>query len=85
MVVYRSKDDPYRDIMSIYMWGDLPSVRRACRFYNLSPYCTNNVNPVISEEVEEEMNQKKIIKQQSLYCLTIRRATKENPILVTFD
>ena len=85
MVIYRSKHDPYRDVMNIYMWGDLPSVRRACRFYNLSPYCTNNVNPVISEEVEEEMNQKKIIKQQSLYCLTIRRATKENPILVTFD
>lgn len=85
MVTYKNAEDPYRDVMSIYMWGDLPSVRRACRLYNLSCYCKDNVNPVISEEVEEEMNQNKIIKQQVIYKLIIRRSTEENPILVTFD
>ena len=85
MVTYRNSDEPYHDVMSIYMWGDLPSVRRACRLYNLSVYCKDNVNPVISEEVEEEMNQNKIIKQQVIYKLKIKRATKEDPILVTFD
>ena len=34
---------------------------------------------------EEEMNQNKIIKQQYLYKLTIKTATKENPIIVSFD
>jgi|TARA_R100000479_G_scaffold166949_1_gene107050 hypothetical protein len=85
MTTYKNAEDPYHDVMSIYMWGDLPSVRRACRLYNLSVYCKNNVNPVITEEVEEELNQNKIIKQQVIYKLIIKRATKENPILVSFD
>lgn len=82
---YSNIEDPYNDIMSIYMWGDLPSVRRACRMYNNSIFCKNHINPVITEEVEEELNNNKFIKQQIMYRLTIRRATEENPILVTFD
>tara|TARA_R100000805_G_C3601633_1_gene102282 strand:- start:483 stop:1022 length:540 start_codon:yes stop_codon:yes gene_type:complete len=85
MVTYKNAEDPYKDIMSIYMWGDLPSVRRACRLYNLSAYCQNNVNPIITEDVEEELNNNKIIKQQIIYKLSIRRATKEKPIIVVFD
>ena len=85
MSTYCNQNDPYNDIMSIYMWGDLPSVRRACRLYNLCSYCKDNVNPIITEEVEEEMNQNKIIKQQYIYKLQIRRATKENPVIVSFD
>jgi len=85
MSTYCNQNDPYNDIMSIYMWGDLPSVRRACRLYNLSTYCKDHINPIITEEVEEEMNQNKIIKQQYIYKLLIRRATKENPVIVSFD
>jgi len=82
---YMNQIDPYNDIMDIHMWGDLPSVRRACRFYNYSPNASNHVNPIITEEVEEELNNNKIIKQQIIYKLTIKRATKENPIMVSFD
>jgi len=82
---YTNSDDPYNDIMSIYMWGDLPSVRRACRMYNNCLYCKNHVNPIITKEVEEELNNNKIIKQQIIYKLKIRRSTKENPIMVCFD
>jgi hypothetical protein len=82
---YMNTTDPYNDIMSIYMWGDLPSVRRACRFYNLSPNSIGYVNPIITREVEEEINNNKIIKQQIIYSLKIRKATKENPVVVTFD
>jgi len=82
---YMNSEDPYNDIMSIYMWGDLPSVRRACRLYNHSTYCKNHINPVISSEVEEELNNNKFIKQQIMYQLTIKRATKENPIIINFD
>ena len=85
METYKDACDPYDDIMKIYMWGDLPSVRRACRFYNLSLYCKDHINPIITEEVEEEMNQNKIIKQQYMYKLVIRFATKEHPIIVSFD
>ena len=85
MDVYKDAIDPYNDIMSIYMWGDLPSVRRACRFYNLSVHSKGHINPIITEEVEQELNQNKIIKQQHIYKLEIRFATKENPIIVSFD
>ncbi len=85
MVTYKNAKDPYDDIMNIYMWGDLPSVRRACRLYNLSAYCKDNVNPIITDEVEEELNNNKIIKQQIIYKLIIRRATEDDPIMVNFD
>jgi len=85
MNTYKKISDPYDDIMRIYMWGDLSSVRRACRLYNYSIYCKDHVNPIISEEVEEELNQNKIIKQQIIYKLIIKRSTKENPITVRFD
>ena len=82
---YTNSDDPYNDIMSIYMWGDLPSVRRACRMYNNSQHSKNHVNPVISAEVEEELQNNKLIKQQVMYKLTIKRATEEEPIILDFD
>tara|TARA_Y100001938_G_scaffold108860_1_gene148780 strand:- start:47 stop:586 length:540 start_codon:yes stop_codon:yes gene_type:complete len=81
---YMNNIDPYNDIISIYMWGDLPSVRRACKFYNYSPLCENHVNPIITREVEDELNQNKIIKRQVLYSLKIKRAEKGKPFLVTF-
>jgi len=82
---YNNCNDPYDDIMDIYMWGDLPSVRRACRFYNSSPNKINHINPIITQEVEDEINNNKIIKQQTIYKLMIRRSTEENPIMVCFD
>jgi len=82
---YTNSDDPYNDIMSIYMWGDLPSVRRACRMYNNCLYCKNHVNPIITTEVEEELQNHKFIKQEIMYKLHIRKATVDNPILITFD
>ena len=82
---YTNHDDPYHDIMEIYMWGDLPSVRRACRMYNNSLYCKYHINPVITEEVAEELSKNKFIKEQVIYKLQIRRSSPEDPILVVFD
>tara|TARA_R110000803_G_scaffold102513_1_gene170600 strand:- start:293 stop:829 length:537 start_codon:yes stop_codon:yes gene_type:complete len=83
--LYKTKDEPYEDIMFIHLWGDLPSVRRACKFYNNSVYCINHINPIISEEVQSQLNNNKIIKQQHLYSLKIRYAKKGEKILVHFD
>jgi hypothetical protein len=82
---YMDSDEPYNDIMSIYMWGDSPSIRRACKLYNQSRYCINNVNPIISPEVQDELNNDKFIRRQVLCSLKIKRGTKENPIIVRFD
>ena len=82
--LYNSMEDPYNDVMSIYMWGDFPTVRRACRMYNASPFCKNHVNPVISDQVEEELYNNRIIKKQFIYSLKVKH-DKENPFIVTFD
>lgn len=82
---YRTHQDVYNDLISICKWGDIPSIRRACKLYNKSLYCINHINPVISEQVEEEMVQKRILKKSYIYNLKIRIATKENPIIVSFD
>jgi hypothetical protein len=82
---YTDDEEPYQDIMSIYVWGDLPSVRRACRMYNNSIYCKNHINPVITAEIEEELNNNKFIKSQVIHNLQIRKASPEDPILVVFD
>ena len=82
---YKTHEEVYNDLISICKWGDIPSVPRACKLYNKSLYCLNHVNPVISDQVEEQMNQKKILKKSYIYNLKIRIATKENPIIVSFD
>jgi len=84
-LTYPTHEDVYNDIILISKWGDIPSVRRACRLYNCSPYVISHVNPVISPEVKENLDNNKILKQTFLTSLKIRVATKENPIIVSFD
>lgn len=82
---YTNGEEILADVLQIYQWGDLPSVRKACNFYNKSNYCINHVNPIISDEVREEIQKNKIMKQALMYNLRIRHTTKENPIIVWFD
>ncbi len=82
---YNNFDDPFSDIMNIYMWGDLSSVRKACRYYNLCNKCSNHINPIISDEIKNDLNKNKIIKQQYINNLVVRKSTPENPVIVYFD
>lgn len=82
---YLDKAQPHMDCMSIYKWGDLSSVRRACRLYNKSPYCMGHINPIISDDMQEEMERNRIVKKSFLPKLTIKYGTETNPILVRFD
>ena len=75
---YQNKDEIYNDILSICKWGDLPSVRRACMFYNKSPYCVNHVNPIMTEEVKKALNQNKIIKTEYIYSMKIMRLAQQH-------
>tara|TARA_R110000737_G_scaffold157324_1_gene185843 strand:+ start:10734 stop:11273 length:540 start_codon:yes stop_codon:yes gene_type:complete len=83
--IYSSNEEAHRDIMDIYMWGDLSSIRRACRLYNANLKGLHHVNPILSYEVQEELNNNKIIKKSHSYKLIIRYATKENPIVIDFS
>tara|TARA_R110000782_G_scaffold21114_1_gene56960 strand:+ start:1356 stop:1898 length:543 start_codon:yes stop_codon:yes gene_type:complete len=84
-VTYRSHRAVYDDLISISKWGDIPSVRRACRLYNSNPYQINHVNPVISPEIQNEMDNNKILKKTFINTLKIKMATKDDPIIVLFD
>ena len=84
--IYNNKFFVFNDVMLIYKWGDLPSVRRACKFYNDSGcHKIEHINPIISEEVKTHINNNKIIKQEYIGKLIVRRATKESPIIISFD
>ena len=86
-----SKYETYKEIKDdidyIKQFGDIPSVRRCCRLLNLDiSFPNKNFKPLISPQVQDELNQKRIQKTIiSNYKLTIRRATPENPIIITFD
>ena len=84
---YSDANEPFQDVMKIYKWGDISAVRKACRLFNSSPYVANNyhVNPVVSEEVKQEMENNKIIKQQYMNSLVVRRAPPGEKIMVYFN
>ena len=78
---YLNHQDPFKECMDIHKFGDVPSVRRACRLYNASPYRMDHINPKISREVQEEMQEKKIIKKQYFTTLKVKRGK----VFVNFD
>lgn len=82
---YSDGNAPFQDVMKIYNWGDISAVRKACRLYNSSPYCDNHINPIVSDEVKQEMENNKIIKQQYMNSLIIRKAPPGEKIIVSFS
>lgn len=82
---FENHQDAYNSLLSICQWGDIPSVRRACRLYNKCGNCINHINPKISKSVEKEIINKRLIKKTYLTSLKIKYATKENPIILKFD
>ncbi len=71
----------------IKQFGDIPSVRRCCRLMNEDIKAGGRkFNPLISPQVQKDLNEKKTLKgNNTMYIMTIKRATKDNPIIVSFD
>ena len=82
---FDSHESCYNSLISICKWGDIPSVRRACKLYNKSCMKINHINPKISPSVERDIINKRLIKKVYITSLKIKRGTKENPIVVKFD
>ena len=83
---YDTMKDLQDDMDYIKQFGDIPSVRRCCRLMN-EDIKMNGIkfNPLISPQIKKDLDEKKVMKKNYAIPLTIRRATKENPILVHFD
>ena len=55
--------DLYNAVLFIHPYGDIPSVRRACQLYNNSPMQINHINPIISKETIELLEERKEMKK----------------------
>ena len=64
--IYTSHSQVYLDCMSLYMYGDIPTIRRALRLYNLSPHKKDHINPIISVEIQELLKEKALIKKNKI-------------------
>ena len=82
---YNSHKDIQDDMDYIKQFGDIPSVRRCCKLLKNDPNFNSSFNPLISPQVQKELEDKRISKQVFMYCLKIKRATPEEPIIVSFD
>ena len=83
---YNSHKDLIDDLDFIKQFGDIPSVRRCCRLMNEDPNMAGiKFKPLISAQVQKDLDQKK--KTKKVYCckLTVRYATEEEPIILYFD
>jgi len=74
------------DMDYIKQFGDLPSVRRCCRLLKEDvKFSGKEFKPLISPQVQKELDEKHLIKRVYPYRLTIRYSTPESPILLKFD
>jgi hypothetical protein len=83
---YTNYQDLIDDMDYIKQFGDIPSVRRCCRMMNGDVKAAGRTfTPLISPQVQKELDDKKIIKGNTMYIMTIKRATKDNPIIIDFS
>jgi len=83
---YNDQKQLIDDMDYIKQFGDIPSARRCCRLINEDPKMAGlQFKPLISPQVQKDLDQKKRTKKVISYKLTIRRSTPEKPIILTFD
>lgn len=73
--------DLYNAVLFIHPYGDIPSVRRACKLYNESPMQLNHINPILSKETIELLEERKAIRK----LRTIPFSFKQGKFIVLFD
>ena len=71
--VYENHNQVMNDAIYIHSYGDIPSVRRACRLYNQDPKKINHVNPIIPEDILKELNKHRISNQSSYSGLIVSK------------
>jgi hypothetical protein len=83
---YDSLKEIEDDMDYIKQFGDIPSVRRACRLINEDvKFGGKKFTPLISPQVQKDLEEKYLIKKVYPYKLTIRYSTPEDPVILVFD
>jgi hypothetical protein len=78
---YNNIDDIIKDVSHCSKYGDIPSVRKMIKKYNLNPELKEKINPIISATCRYELNKNKIYKQVFINSLKI----KEGKFKIVFD
>ena len=78
---FNNQIDLYNAVLFIHPYGDIPSVRRACKLYNESPMQLNHINPILSKETIELLEEKKEIRRRR----HIPFESKRGKFIVLFD
>jgi hypothetical protein len=83
---YNTYQELIDDMDYIKQFGDIPSARRCCKLMN-QDVKTGGIKfvPLISPQMKKELEEKNNVKKVKTYKLTIKRATEEEPIILTFD
>ncbi|NVM38649.1 MAG: hypothetical protein HWN81_23885 [Candidatus Lokiarchaeota archaeon] len=83
---YETINELQDDMDFIKQFGDIPSVRRCCRLMNEDPNITHyTFKPLISPQVQKELDEKKNIKKTNVLKFKLRFTTKDNPFIINFD
>ena len=69
------------DMLYISQYGDLPSVRRACKLMNANIMSKKHYEPLISPQVRKEIDEKVKLKTKNHYACKILKG----PFVITFD
>lgn len=82
---YNTYQEIKDDMDYIKQFGDIPSVRRCCKLLRDDINMKEMFSPLISPQVQKELEDKSFSKVQHLKILKIRYSTPENPVIVYFD
>ena len=75
-LIYNNIKDISDDLDYIKQFGDIPSVRRACKLIKQCPLLSmNDYNPLISPQVQKRLDEKKRVKNIQYASLKIKRGT----------
>lgn len=78
---YKTLQEIDDDMNYIKQFGDLPSVRRACRLMNENIMSKIVYEPLISPQVRKQLDEKEKLKNRNIYHCHIRKG----PFTIKFD
>ncbi len=78
---YNTLQEIEDDMLYIKQFGDLPSVRRACRLMNDNIMSKTTYEPLISPQVKKQLEEKERLKNKNIYECRIRKG----PFTIKFD
>ena len=78
---YNTEQEIKDDMLYITQFGDLPSVRRACKLMNDNIMSKDKYEPLISPQVRKQLEEKNSLKTTNKYNCELKRGS----FTITFD